>query len=402
MPIWKTLKTALWSLAANKLRSALTMLGIIIGVAAVITMISLGKGAQQNVTENISAMGSNLLFIRPGAASTQHVRQASAETLTLDDADAIRREVAHVVGVAAEVSRQAQVKYMNRNRNISIIGTVPEYQEVRNAPIERGRFIERRDVISRARVAAIGVDVAEDLFGARDPVGREIQVRGMNFLVVGLMKEKGATGWSNPDDQVFVPVTTAQRRLFGIEHVNNLNVKVDDERNIEPAQAEIERLLRGRHRVLAAEEADFNIRSQTEVLQRMGDMVQTFTILLGGIAGVSLLVGGIGIMNIMLVSVTERTREIGVRKAIGAKRGDILRQFLVEAIVISLVGGAIGIGLGWVGALAFRTYSEWNTRISPDSVALAFGFATAIGLFFGIWPAMKAARLNPIEALRYE
>ncbi len=402
MPAWKVVKTALWSLAANKLRSSLTMLGIIIGVAAVITMISLGKGAQESITSSISSMGSNLLFIRPGAPTQQHVRSANAETLNLDDADAVRKQVAHVVGVAAEVNRQAQVKYMSRNRNISIIGTVPEYQEVRNSPVERGRFLERRDVISESRIAVIGVDVASDLFGARDPVGREIQIRGMNFLVVGLMKEKGSTGWSNPDDQIFVPLTTAQRRLFGIEFIHNLNVKIDSEDNITEAQADVERLLRTRHHLLTADEPDFNIRSQVEVLQRMGDMVQTFTLLLGGIAGVSLLVGGIGIMNIMLVSVTERTREIGIRKAIGAKRGDILRQFLIEAVVMSLLGGAIGIGLGWLGALAFRTYSEWNTRISPDSVALAFAFSTAVGLFFGIWPATKAARLNPIEALRYE
>ena len=404
MILWELWMVALAATRANKLRSFLTMLGIIIGVGAVIAMVAVGAGAQKAVQDNIQALGSNLLTVMPGQAFMRGVASDQRVSLTIDDADSIRAKARRIVAVVPELSRNLQVKYANKNSNISITGTVPDYFPVRNYTVTAGRAFTAGDNEARRRVAVIGAGVPE-LFGVNGVamIGQEIQVRGIVFTVVGLLAAKGGQGsWMNPDEQIFIPLLTARYRVHGTDRVRSINIKVADAKDMNVAMIEIERVLRRTHNIRPGAENNFMIRNQADILETVQQTTQTFTMLLAGIAAVSLLVGGIGIMNIMLVSVTERTREIGVRKALGATRGAILFQFLVEALVLCLVGGTLGVAIGGGGAILLAKIFHWNTLVSPSSVMLALFFSFAVGLFFGLWPARRAAAMDPIVALRYE
>jgi putative ABC transport system permease protein len=395
---------ALRSLLANKLRSSLTMLGIIIGVGAVIAMISVAQGAREQTMQRIQQLGTNVLVVFPGQ---QRMGAAfggfgSMQILKPEDVDAIRRSCPSVRAASPEVRRNAQVKYKNRNTNTNVSGVSPEYSEIRNYPVQQGRFITQREVDSMARVCVIGQTVYENLFNGSSCIGKTIRIRGVSFKVVGLLAPKGAQGFGNPDDIIFVPYTTAMRRLFGIDFINSISVQAVSEERMNAAYQEVESLMRRRQRLNPGQENNFRIMNQAEFVQTAEDVSRTFTLLLAGIASVSLLVGGIGIMNIMLVSVTERTREIGIRKAVGAKRRDILLQFLIEAMTLSLVGGLIGVAAGLGASYVLASASGWQVHITMQPILLAFGFSAAVGIFFGIYPAQKASALNPIEALRYE
>jgi putative ABC transport system permease protein len=404
MILWELWMVALAAIRANKLRSFLTMLGIIIGVGAVITMVALGSGAQKAVQDNIQALGSNLLTVMPGQAFNRGVASDQRVSLTIDDADSLRANARRIVAVVPELSRNLQVKYGNKNSNISITGTVPDYFPVRNFTVTDGRAFTAGDNEARRRYAVVGAGVPE-LFGVNGPamVGQQIEIRGIAFTVIGLLAAKGAqNSFMNPDEQVFIPLLTARYRVHGSDRVRSINIKVADPKDMNVAMIEIERVLRRTHNIRPGAENNFMIRNQADILETVQQTTQTFTALLAGIAAVSLLVGGIGIMNIMLVSVTERTREIGVRKALGATRGAILFQFLVEALVLCLVGGALGVAIGGGGAILLAKIFKWNTLVSPTAVVLALAFSFGVGLFFGIWPARRAAAMDPIVALRYE
>jgi putative ABC transport system permease protein len=410
----QTLLISLQSLSGNKLRSALTVLGIVIGVAAVIAMLGIGRGAQASITANITSNGTNLLYIRPGAAVAAggvKTAQGSGASLTLDDATALQ-SVAGVAAVAPEVDGRAQVVYQGVNANTSLIGTTPDYAIARNAQIDQGDFISAAQVTGRSLVAVLGNTVAVNLFGdAGSAIGQTIRVGGVPVKVIGVLVAKGGSGFGNQDDEMIVPITTAQTRLIGGRRfggstsVNTVNVEVASADQITAVSAAISDVLRQRHNVLAGAE-DFTVQSQADILSTLTGVTNTLTLFLGGIAGISLVVGGIGVMNIMLVSVTERTREIGIRKAVGARRSDILTQFLVESAALSLLGGLLGIALGWGIAASIGRVQLGGNSITPvvglDSVLLATLFSAAIGLFFGIYPAMRAASLAPVEALRYE
>jgi len=404
MILWELWMVALAAIRANKLRSFLTMLGIIIGVGAVITMVALGSGAQKAVQDNIQSLGSNLLTVMPGQAFNRGVASDQRVSLTIDDADSIRANARRIVAVVPELSRNLQVKYGNRNSNISITGTVPDYFPVRNFTVTAGRAFTLGDNEARRRYAVVGAGVPE-LFGVNGPamVGQQVEIRGIAFTVIGLLAAKGAQGsFMNPDEQVFIPLLTARYRVHGSDRVRSINIKVADAKDMNVAMIEIERVLRRTHNIRPGAENNFMIRNQADIIETVQQTTQTFTMLLAGIAAVSLLVGGIGIMNIMLVSVTERTREIGVRKALGATRGAILFQFLIEALVLCLVGGTLGVAIGGGGAMLLAKIFKWNTLVSPTAVVLALAFSFGVGLFFGIWPARRAAAMDPIVALRYE
>ena len=414
MSFTQTLLISLQSLSGNKLRSALTVLGIVIGVAAVIAMLGIGRGAQASITSNITSIGTNLLFVRPGAvqqAGGVKSAQGSGASLTLDDANALQ-SVPGVAAVAPEVDGRAQVVYQGINTNTSLVGTTPDYAIARNAQINQGDFISAAQVTGRSLVAVLGNTVAVDLFGdAGSAVGQTIRVGGVPVKVIGVLVAKGGSGFGNQDDEMIVPITTAQTRLVGARRfgastsVNTVNVQVASADQISAVSAAISDVLRQRHNVLAGAE-DFTVQSQADILSTLTGVTNVLTLFLGGIAGISLVVGGIGVMNIMLVSVTERTREIGIRKAVGARKSDILTQFLVESAALSLLGGLLGIALGWGIATGLGRVQLGGNSITPvvglDSVLLATLFSAAIGLFFGIYPAMRAASLAPVEALRYE
>jgi putative ABC transport system permease protein len=404
MILWELWMVALAAIRANKLRSFLTMLGIIIGVGAVITMVALGSGAQKAVQDNIQSLGSNLLTVMPGQAFNRGVASDQRVSLTIDDADSIRANARRIAAVVPELSRNLQVKYGNKNSNVSITGTVPDYFPVRNFTVTAGRAFTLGDNEARRRYAVVGAGVPE-LFGVNGPamVGQQIEIRGIAFTVIGLLAAKGAQGsFMNPDEQVFIPLLTARYRVHGSDRVRSINIKVADAKDMNVAMIEIERVLRRTHNIRPGAENNFMIRNQADIIETVQQTTQTFTMLLAGIAAVSLLVGGIGIMNIMLVSVTERTREIGVRKALGATRGAILFQFLVEALVLCLVGGTLGVAIGGGGAMLLAKIFKWNTLVSPTAVVLALAFSFGVGLFFGMWPARRAAAMDPIVALRYE
>jgi putative ABC transport system permease protein len=417
-----TIRTAIAALAANTMRSSLTMLGIIIGVGAVITLMAVGQGAQAGVTERIRGLGSNLLFIRPGNVETSDagaaIRQSQALTLMDVDAYAIDdpERFPYVEGVAPQVTFDAQVIAGARNTRTTITGTTAEYQFVRDFYVAQGQFITQEDVTRKGLVAVLGSRVAKDLFGETNPIGKTIRlavgpggVISFTFRVTGVMEPRGATSTGDEDDLIFIPLPTMQARIpflrnpQGLSNVMQITVKVDNDSHFNQAEKEIAELLRDRHKV---DKDDFTIRSQEDLIATATDVADTLTILLGSIAGISLLVGGIGIMNIMLVSVTERTREIGIRKAVGATRRDIMMQFLVEALTVTMVGGGIGVAIGITLARIADGQAiageDLRTVISPLSVILAFGVSAAIGIFFGLYPAFRASRLNPIEALRHE
>jgi len=404
MNLRESFSAATESLAANKMRSGLTMLGVIIGVSAVITMLAIASGARDQMMSNIRKMGTNVLIVMSGQTRRGAVMGGfgSVQSLTLDDSRAIREECPSVAKSTAEVMNAAQVKYGNKNTNVSISGTETDYPSVRNYTIREGRFFNEHEVRYASKVAVVGPTAAKDLFGTASPVGKTVRIKNVPFRVIGVTEEKGAGGFGDPDNQFFVPVTTAMRRLFGLEYVRTISVQAKSMELMDQASKEITALLSKRHKIRPGTEPDFIIRNQAEVMQMANQAAGIFTLLLGGIASVSLLVGGIGIMNIMLVSVTERTKEIGLRKAVGAKRRDIQWQFLVEALVLSLVGGAVGTSLGMIAAYIISSVSGWNVGVSVPSILLAFGFSAFIGIFFGMYPARKASALDPIEALRYE
>ncbi len=398
-----SIRMALFSIFSNKLRSFLTMLGIIVGVFAVIVMISLGQGASAKITSSISSMGSNLLMIFPSTPRKSGLvgRRVLITTLKYDDAKAIE-ESPYVEKVDASVSRNTRVEWGSKNIFTSVIGVTDNYPEVRNTHTQYGRFFNDKENRMGARVAIIGKTVKEDLFDNRNPIGEYIKIKKVPFKIIGVLEEKGSSSWGDQDNVVLIPLKTAQKRLFGIDYVTNINVMAKSEDVIDKAQKDIEEILDRRHRIKREEDRDFVVRSQTEILSRVKDATMTFTFLLAGIAAVSLIVGGIGIMNIMFVSVTERTKEIGIRKAIGAQRKDIMLQFLIESIIVSLSGGIIGIILGIIVSKIITQIAGWQTVISVSSVVLSVSFAVGIGLFFGLYPAYKASKLKPIEALRYE
>ena len=397
---------AFGALRANKLRSLLTMLGIVIGVAAVIAMIALGNGAQKAVKDRISALGTTLLTVQPGQAfGMGGIRQGDQTKMTMDDAKALEERGEHFIAVQPEMQRQLQIQYNNRNANTSIVGTTSNYLEVRKYELEAGRMFTPGHDASRARVAVVGPAVAT-LLGFDNPialVGEQVRIRGIQFDVIGVLKSKGqGGGFGNPDEQVLIPINTARFRAMGTDRLRSINVLATSEDDIPLAMAEIQKVLRREHRLRPGREDDFNIRNQSDFLNTLGETTAVFGLLLAGIATVSLVVGGIGIMNIMLVSVTERTREIGVRKALGATRINILSQFLIEAIVLCIMGGIVGILLGSGTAYMLSRSFAWNTQISSSAVIMAFLFSAAVGVVFGVWPARRAAMLDPIQALRYE
>jgi putative ABC transport system permease protein len=380
------------------------MLGIIIGVGAVITMVALGSGAQQAVEDRIAALGANVLTIYAGQGSRGGIRITDRTILSTDDYAALSRDAKLIKAVVPEMQQPLQVKYGNQNSNINVVGTTPNYLDVKNYTVPHGRMFTPGDDEARQRYAVLGAAVPRMLGGnPAAMIHQTLQIRGIYFEIVGVLSEKGsAGGWSNPDEQILIPLQTAKYRVFGSDRLRSISVQVGDGVPLQQGMVDLERVLRREHRIRPGGENDFTIRNQQDILATQQQTTQVFTTLLASIAAVSLLVGGIGIMNIMLVSVTERTREIGVRKALGATRGNIMLQFLVEALALCLVGGLLGILAGVGTAIALSRIMLWNTLISPMAVGVAFGFSALVGLFFGIWPARRAASLDPIVALRYE
>ncbi len=399
------LKMAGLSLVANKLRTILTMLGIIIGVSAVIAMVSVGMGVRKNVTDSISRLGSNLLMVMAGSSNRGGIRggAGSVQTLTYDDAKAIKEKIKDVAYVSPTAQTSSQVVYGHENWSTSVTGVIPEYVAIQSLTMQSGIFFSEHDVDVRSRVAVIGTTVAANLFGTVNPVGKKIRIGNAPYTVIGLIASKGQSSvGQDQDDVVLIPLTTAQERLLGITYVRSINVQVADADKMDEVQENIEKLLRQRHRIRAGADDDFNVRNLTSLMETMTETTTMITLLLGSIAGISLVVGGIGIMNIMMVSVTERTREIGIRKAIGATYNSIMLQFLIESTLISILGGIVGIFLGVGLAQAISKFGNFTTVISVESIIASFGFSLFVGIFFGMLPARKAARLDPIDALRYE
>jgi putative ABC transport system permease protein len=400
----ETVAVAFQSIRANALRSVLTMLGIIIGVGAVITMVALGTGAQKAVNDRIAALGANVFTAMAGQVSFGGIRVTDRTILSTDDYDALLKD-AHVLhAVVPEAQQSLQVKYLNQNANINVVGTTPNYVEVKNYTIPYGRMFTAGDNEARQRYVVVGASVPE-MLGANPAsmIHQTLQIKSIPFEIIGVLSEKGsAGGFGNPDEQVLIPLETARYRVFGSTRLRAFSIQVDSGVPIQVGMVDLERVLRREHHIRPGQDNDFTIRNQQDVLETQQQATQVFTSLLASVAAVSLVVGGIGIMNIMLVSVTERTREIGVRKALGATRTTILLQFLIEALALCLVGGVLGVLLGAGAAVALSKFLQWNTFISPLAVAIAFGFSAVIGLFFGIWPARRAASLDPIVALRYE
>jgi len=375
------LEETFFTISANKVRSCLTILGIVIGIGSVIALISIGQGAQSSIEEKIQSIGSNF---------------------TKEDADAIR-EIDFIQAVAPEILKRYQVIAKGANTNTSVIGTVPSYTQVKNLEIEIGSFISEQNIRSLSKVAVLGPTTRDDLFGENsNPVGQKIRINRVDFTIIGITQAKGGTGWGSQDDMVFIPLFTVQRFLSGDDYVSTINIQVQDEEFMTVVQDEITNLLLIRHNIADPQMADFSIMNQADILETMTEITDTLTIFLGAIAGISLVVGGIGIMNMMLTTVTERTREIGLRKAIGAKNKDISAQFLIEAVILTLIGGIIGVIFGWLISFGISSFAGINTSVSGWSIILAFGVSAMIGIGFGYYPAKRAASLNPIEALRYE
>ena len=404
MLVFEIVMVAMGAVRANLLRSVLTTLGIVIGIAAVITMVALGEGAQQQIQAEINRMGTSVLTISPGQQRSFGVSRGDTE-LSIDDALALRVETGGLLTVSPEQQTYMQISYLRWTSRSRVVGVWPEYFNIYDHELLHGRFFTQSEVQGRRRVAVLGYSASEDL-GETPPeilLGETIQIRGIGFEVVGILAEKGGSGFLRPDEHIFIPQSTAQYRVMGSrDRLNTIYAATETPEELDLAYAEIDRIMRREHRLRAGEDADFNIRNNADMLETFNETRQTFTMLLAGIAGISLLVGGIGIMNIMLVSVTERTREIGVRKALGATKRAIMTQFLVEALFLCVLGGLLGVAAGYAAAEAMSRFAEWETAVSPQAVAAAIGFSAAVGLFFGMWPARRAAALDPIDALRYE
>jgi putative ABC transport system permease protein len=403
-----TLKISLRALRVNKMRSALTMLGIIIGVGAVIAMLAVGTGASERISQQIASIGSNLIIILPGSTTSGGLRMGmgSQPTLTKDDADAIQKECSAVQDVAPVLNGAAQIVYGNQNWSTGVYGTTPSMLNIRDWPLASGRPFTDQDVKSATKVCLLGQTVVENLFGSIDPIGQVVRIKKVPFTVIGILDKKGQSPQGqDQDDTVYIPVTTAQKKIFGTTFpgmVRTIMVKAKSTEDLDTAEKQITELLRQRHRIGPKKENDFTVRNLTQIMQVAEQSTKVMTLLLGAIASVSLLVGGIGIMNIMLVSVTERTREIGIRMAVGAKTWDIRLQFIIEALTLSLIGGVAGIIAGISGSQIISAFAGWSTIVSVLSIFLAFGFSGLVGIFFGFYPAYKASLLNPIDALRYE
>jgi putative ABC transport system permease protein len=395
------------ALSANKVRSGLTMLGIIIGISSVIAMVAIGQGAQNSVQSSIQSIGANLIMVMPGAersfGGAASAGRGTALTLTVADADAIANNVSNVVAVARDVTSRKQVTAKGTNTNTMIIGTEPSYQTVRNVEVDEGNFISDANVASAAKVAVLGPTARDDLFGVgSEGVGQIIRISGIEFTVIGVTKSKGGAGFNNVDDAIYIPYTSAQRYISGNQYLSEIDVTAASSDTSAQVQADITTLLLARHHITNAAQADFNTLNEADIIATASSVTNTFTILLGAVAGISLVVGGIGIMNMMLTTVTERTREIGLRKAIGAKARDINLQFLSEAVALTFLGGLIGVVLGWSISFGVTYFGILQSSVSVYSVVLAFGVSALIGIVFGYYPAKRAASLNPIDALRYE
>lgn len=402
MLLWTIIRVSISSLMGNKMRSFLAMLGIIIGVGAVISMLALGAGAKKKVVDRVAAMGTNLLIVRPGSPMRGGVRGAAARSLSISDADMLMESIEEIDSISPVVMGRAQVKYLANNSNTNVTGASYTYFDIRGFEIAKGRSFNEIEEERKSTVVVLGHTIAKDLLGDKDPVGETIRLKNLNFRVVGVLKEKGEQGWFSPDEMVVIPYSTAMKRILGQSYLSEIDIMVKDGIDLSVVEVKAGEILRKRHKILAGKEDDFNIRNQAEMIEVASNVTKTFTFLLGGIASISLVVGGIGIMNIMLVTVTERTREIGVRKAIGARPRDILRQFLIESILISGLGGFLGIGAGVGVAELINHFSEYGTVIEMHSILLSLIVSGSVGVFFGYYPARRAASLNPIEALRYE
>ena len=378
------------------------MLGIIIGVAAVITMVAIGSGAQKAVNDSIQALGANILNVESERRRRGGVSRVQA-TMTVEDADMLMRDSKYILAVVPEISEREQIKFGNKNQNSAVIGTTPNFAEVRNFEIDMGRLFTEADNVAKRRVAVLGSSIPAELeVSPKQLLGNIITIRNLPFEVIGILKEKGRMGYNNPDDDIWIPLQTSQYRVFGRDTLEEMNVQVADGVSIEKAMVEIERILRREHRIPPGYENDFEITDSRIFLNTAQETTQIFTYLLASIASISLIVGGIGIMNIMLVSVSERTKEIGIRIALGATRTNILLQFLVESITLCILGGVLGILAGFAASHILSELVGWQTLVSPTSVIIAFAFSATVGLIFGLWPARRAAMLDPIDALRYE
>ncbi|MCX6702756.1 MAG: ABC transporter permease [Candidatus Wolfebacteria bacterium] len=395
------------AITVNKVRSGLTVLGIVIGIGSVIAMISIGQGAQGSITASIESIGSNLLVIQPSfqrnPGSQVSTGRGSGTTLTQADADAIQQSITNIKAIAPEITHRYQIVVGKNNTNTNVDGTVSSYPEVRNYQIDLGSFISDQNVLTAAKVAVLGPTTRDDLFGAgADPTGETIRINKVEFKIIGVTKAKGGNGFQSPDDIIFVPISTAQKFLEGDTYVTSISIEAPNQDSMTDIQNQVTSLLLMRHRISDPAQADFSVLNQADLAATASSVTGTFTILLAAIAGISLVVGGIGIMNMMLTTVTERTREIGLRKAIGAKNKFISSQFLLESVMLTFIGGTIGIILGWILSLLVTQFAGIATSVSMWSVILAFGVAAGIGIVFGYYPARRAASLNPIEALRYE
>ncbi|MEN6402943.1 MAG: ABC transporter permease [Armatimonadia bacterium] len=402
MNITEAIRVSLMGLIGNKMRSFLTMLGIIIGVAAVIIVVAIGQGLKRDTLERIEKMGTNLLSVDPGPSRrTGVVLETTVVNLQEEDAIQIAQQVRGVMKVAPEVSGRVQAKYRSRNFGTRLIGSTPDYQTVRNWKLAEGRFFDDSEVRGRKRVCVVGKQIVDELFYGRSPIGEWVRVKNLPFEVIGVAAEVGGS-WGSPDNQIVGPLSTVKQRVLGQDYLNSISVSALTTGDVDRVERGIETLLRRRHKLRAGQPSDFHIMKQAMFLESMAEAGETMTKLLGGIALVSLLVGGVGIMNIMLVSVTERTREVGIRKAVGARKKAIMAQFLIESMVLSIIGGGMGVVLGVVTSLILASQSGWSAIVSPVSIVEAFLFAAAVGIFFGLWPAKKAADMDPIAALRYE
>jgi putative ABC transport system permease protein len=399
--------TATEALSVNKMRTLLATLGIVIGIAAVITLVSLGQASQKQISDQIQSLGSNLLTVQPGAMRSGNIREAqgSMTSLTYDDARAISssNQITTIKNVSPELQRRSQVIAGRNNTNTQILGVTPSYAEVRKISLNLGVFISQRDLEANSKVAVLGPQVVNDLFGeGTNPIADSVRINGQSFLIIGVTTVKGGTGFMNQDDIIFVPLTTAQKIIFGVNYLSSISLEAKSEKVMTQAQDEVGYLLLARHRLNDPTQADFSIMSQADILSTASSVTSTFTALLSGIAAISLIVGGIGIMNIMLVTVTERTREIGLRKALGAKKKDIIRQFLLESVILTGAGGILGMIVGVVASLIITHFIDLPFTVSPVSITLAIAVSGIIGIVFGWYPARRAANLQPIEALRYE